>query len=99
MHICSPRRILGERNLEQFANGGVLRPGLLGLEQFHLERIMALQVVLLFGQRIEGLAGLAFDPPGWTTKRSLIGASVGTDQAPGISELTIHTRTLNPSGY
>jgi hypothetical protein len=39
-----------------------------------------------------------FDRPGCTTKRSLIGASAGTDQAPGYSELTVHTRAVNPSG-
>ena len=38
------------------------------------------------------------DSPGWTTKRSLIDASVGTDQVPGYSELTVHTRAVNPSG-
>jgi len=34
--------------------------------------------------------------PTVVAKRSLIGASVGTDQAPGYSELTVHTRGTRP---
>jgi hypothetical protein len=31
-------------------------------------------------------------------KRSLIGASLGTDQAPGYTEFTARTGAMNPSG-
>ena len=41
---------------------------------------------------------MAFDPPGRTTKRSLIGASVGPTRLQGYSELRVHTRAVNPSG-